>query len=354
MNDNRSPFADQKVPFPDAVYATRTTKRLGEALVPGAGLGALTTPVSWVGRMQATVKPRPFDKIVGLAVVGSHAGGYAAGDDDPAPGLDSGAALVSLLAERAGVSLDVVKVGESAATEDGPALADDQYFEALERGARLADSAIDSGADLIVLCGLGAGTTAAAIAVASHMTRTPPVELSPRLLRPGGLIDDASWMTRTAAIRDTFARLDSPKRDAPTALTEIGGAVLATAAAVIVGAALRRTPLLLDGPVGFAAALVARDFSLGAPKWSYAPDRIPHPVVDKAAKQIGMPDPLGFGLDIGEGCAAMNAVPLLQDALRLADQLPFPEEPQEAEEEPGEEPPADDDAHKGEDPSTMA
>lgn len=317
----------------------------------------MATPVAWAGRMQATATPKAFDKVTGIAVTGTHAGDFASGDDDT-EARQHGDTLLATLAERAGVALDVVQVGPSDAAETGPALSEDRYYEALEHGAGLADAAVDSGTDLIVLSGHGPGTQTAAVAVASHMTRTSTVDLSPRLHRPGGLIDDNSWMARVAALRDTFARVDAPKRDALTMVTEFGGAVIATAAAVIMGAALRRTPVLIDGPVGFAAALVARDFSLGAPKWCYAPDRMPHPVVDKAAKQIGMAEPLGFGLDVGEGCAALHATPLLQDTLRLVERLPFPDDVEELDESDADDEPEDElgaasQQSVGEDPSTM-
>ncbi|MGH8878445.1 MAG: nicotinate-nucleotide--dimethylbenzimidazole phosphoribosyltransferase [Stackebrandtia sp.] len=328
MNDDNAVFADAKVPFPDAAYATRTTNRLVEALIPGTGIGSLTPAVAWSGRVQGTEAPRPFTDIAALIVSGTHEGDFAYGDDH------SDDTILTRLAERAGVSTRRLETVAASPAETGPALTEDQYLECLETGKQAADACIDAGADLLVLCGLGQGTRTAAIAVTSHLTRTPAVELSPRLRLPGGVIDDNIWMRRTAAIRDAFTRLSGPGRKAKTMLTELGGPVLATLTGVIVAAAIRRTPMLIDGPVAAASALVARDFSLGAPKWCYAPDRIPHPVVDKAAGQIGMADPIGFGLDIGEGCAVLNAVPLMQDTLRLVDEFPFPaEEPDEDESE---------------------
>jgi nicotinate-nucleotide--dimethylbenzimidazole phosphoribosyltransferase len=335
VSEDNSPLAGVKVPFPDAAYATRTSTRLAEALVPGTGLGKLGAAIAWAGRVQGTDRPVPFRNVTGLVVTGAHHGGFAAGDDDPGKPLGDASALFERLAERAGVPLRYLETVPGAPAEDGPVLSDDDYIEALAQGQQAADGCIDAGADLIVLSATGPGTTAAAIAVAAHLTRTPPVELSPRMLLPGAVIDDNIWMRRTAAIRDTFARLNGPARDARTTLTEFGGPVIATATAIIVAAAVRRTPLLIDGPVGAAAALVARDFSLGAPKWCYAPDRMPHPVVDKAAKQVGMAEPLGFGVDVGEGCAMLAALPVLQDALRLANDLPFPAEPEPEPSAPG-------------------
>lgn len=328
MNDDNSVFADAKVPFPDAAYATRTTNRLIEALVPGTGLGSLTAAVAWAGRVQGTDAPRPFGDVQGLVVTGAHDGDFGYGETAPDE------TMLNRLAERAGVSVRRLTTISGGAAETGPVLTEDEYLECLETGKQTADACIDSGADLLVLVGLGPGTRTAAVAVTSHLTRTPAVELAPRLRLPGGVIDDNIWMRQIAAVRDAFARLGGPGRKAQTMLTELGGPVVATLTGVIVAAAIRRTPMLLDGPVASAAALVSRDFSLGAPKWCYAPDRIPHPVVGRVAGQTGMADPIGFGIDIGEGCAVMQAIPLLQQTLRLFDELPFPEpEPDKDEDE---------------------
>lgn len=336
MSEDNTPLADAKVPFPDAAYATRTTNRLTTALIPGSGLGKLATAVSWAGRVQGTDSPKAFTRVAGLVVDGNHRGDYAAGEDAQGQDRARHVELLSQLAQRANVPLEYVETEDAAAAEVESAMDEATYLAALEHGKTVADRCIDSGVDLIVLCGIGAGTSSAAIAVGSHLTRTPLVEMSPRLLRPGGFIDDNTWMRRTAAIRDTFARLNGPQRNAKTTLSEFGGPVIATLTAIIVSAAVRRTPMLIDGPVAAAAALVARDFSLGAPKWCYAPDRAPHPVVDKATKQIGMAEPLGFGVDLGDGCGALNSLPILQDSLQLVEALPFPTQTEPSTEDPGE------------------
>ncbi|WP_415647776.1 nicotinate-nucleotide--dimethylbenzimidazole phosphoribosyltransferase [Stackebrandtia soli] len=340
-DDITSPFANARVPFPDASFATRAKNRLAQATVPGTGLGGLGSAVAWAARVQGTDRPTPFLRIDGIVVSGAHFGGFV--ESTPVD-VD----VLRALADTAGIPLTFIETEPTGAAESAPLLTVDEYEEALERGRAAADAAIDGGADAIVLIGLGPGVTAAAIGVAAHLTRTPPIELSPRVHVPGGLIDDETWMRQTAALRDAFARAGGPGRNAAAALSEFGGPVLAIAAAVIVAAAIRRTPVLIDGPAAAAAALAARDFSLGAPKWCYAPDRVPHPVVEKMASQTGMADPIGPGLDIGDGCAVLNAVPLLQDALTLAARLPYPADVDDrdrpdgiVEEEP--EDPADDD-----------
>ncbi|MFD0558820.1 nicotinate-nucleotide--dimethylbenzimidazole phosphoribosyltransferase [Stackebrandtia endophytica] len=311
-----------KVPFPDAAYATRATNRLASALLPGSGLGSLANVVSWAGRVQATAEPTPFKQIEAILVSGATTGGFTAGDTDESAADHR--TLLDRLATDAGVTVRPVTTETTSAAEDGPVLTDEQYAEAIALGRETADGCIDSGADLLVLAGFGPGAVAAAVAVTAHMTRTSAVELSPRIQLPGGVIDDNIWMRRIAATRDAFARANGAARNARTTLSEFGGAVIATMTGVIVAAGLRRTPVLFDGPIAASAALAARDFSLGAPKWCYAPDRSPHPVVEKVAGQVGMAKPVGPGMDIGEGCAVLYSLPLLQSTLRLAGELPYP------------------------------
>ena len=316
-----------KVPFPDASFSIDAEGRLQKALVEGTGLGQLDKIVSWSAKVQQTDRPSPFRNVMGLAVTAKHDGNFAAGEDashDHDPNQ-----LLTQLAQQAKVPLEFVDAGQCVAAEHEPALEHDAYIDILERGRQAADRCIDSGADLLILGGMGPGTTTAAIAVTAHLTRTPFVDLSPRIYRPNGVIDDYIWMRRTAAIRDAMARAKGPKRNAAETMTHFGGPAITMAAAIIVAAGARRTPILIDGPVGHAAALTSRDFSLGAPKWCYAPDRIPHPVVKKAAGQAGMIEPIGPGLDIGEGCASMHSFPGLQSALRLVNELPYlPDEPE--------------------------
>ncbi|HZE38038.1 MAG TPA: hypothetical protein VE172_04425, partial [Stackebrandtia sp.] len=114
-DEHASVFADVKVPFPDAAYATRATTRLTEALVPGTGIGSLAPAVAWAARVQATEAPRPFASVATLIVNGAHAGGFAYGDADAGD-----EELVTRLARRASATVRRVDAGQGAAAEDGP------------------------------------------------------------------------------------------------------------------------------------------------------------------------------------------------------------------------------------------
>ncbi len=88
------------------------------------------------------------------------------------------------------------------------------------------------------------------------------------------------------------------------------------------GATARRLPVLLDGPVGVAAALISRDLAGQARHWCLLADDGGHPAVRLAADVLGL-DPLTqLRLDLGEGANALTVLPLLRSALALAAALP--------------------------------
>jgi nicotinate-nucleotide--dimethylbenzimidazole phosphoribosyltransferase len=206
--------------------------------------------------------------------------------------------------------------------EHGPALAADEVESALRFGWRLAEEAVDSGVDLIVLAACGTGTEAAAAAVLAAGAGAEPSTVLGRVVTPGGRIDDAAWMRRCAAVRDAMHRTRESPRGAKDILAELGGGDIAIATGVLLGATARRTPVLLDGPVGVAAAIVSRDLAGQARHWCLLPDHGGDPAVRHGAEVLGLQPLFDLRLDLGEGATSLAALPLLRAALSLAASLP--------------------------------
>jgi NaMN:DMB phosphoribosyltransferase len=76
--------------------------------------------------------------------------------------------------------------------------------------------------------------------------------------------------------------------------------------------------VLLDGPVGIAAGLIARDFGSQTRHWCLLPDAGTHTLVRQGADVLGLTPVLELGLDLGEGANALAALPLLRTAIGLA------------------------------------
>jgi NaMN:DMB phosphoribosyltransferase len=315
------------LPLPDNDAGPDARDRLATLDFAGTGLGALGEAIEFAAGTQGTAVPRPWAAVRVLLVSGDHAGGAAAGTDpgDAArrlAGIESGHEPLARLAGEAGADVEIVRVEASGAMEDGPVLAVETVDRLLRQGWSLADQAADDGRDALVLGSCGTGTDAAATAVLAATTGAEPVAVLPRVLAPGGFYDDNAWMIRCAAVRDALHRIRQESRGARDILAQIGGADLAVATGALLGAAARRLPVLLDGPVGIAAALVARDLAGQARHWCLLPDAGKLALVTQGADVLGLTPVLDLGLGLGEGTNALAALPLLRMGIALAATLP--------------------------------
>ncbi|MGI5148449.1 bifunctional adenosylcobinamide kinase/adenosylcobinamide-phosphate guanylyltransferase [Plantactinospora sp. CA-294935] len=315
------------LPMPDEYAGPAAVDRLGTLDLPGSGLGHLDRVVSFAAATQGTSTPQPWRSVRVLLLHGDHSGGAAAG---AVPGESArraeqarqGTGPIARLAAEAGATLQVVEAPLSRPIEEGPALTADEVEAALRYGWRLAEEAVDAGVDLLVLAASGAGTEAAAAAVLAATAGAEPAAILGRVVTLGGRVDDEAWMQRCAAVRDAMHRTRRSPRDAKDVLAELGGGDLAIATGVLLGATARRTPVLLDGPVGVAAGLVSRDLAGQARHWCLLPDHGDHPAVKLGADVLDLSPLLDLRLGLGEGGAALAALPLLRAALTLAGTLP--------------------------------
>ena len=316
------------LPIPDDDAGPDARVRLASVDFPGAGLGILAGVVEFAATTQAVTTPRPWASVRVLLIAGDHAGGAAAGDN-PADAerrvaeAENGTGVLSRLAGEVGADIAVLRAPASGAMEDGPVIDADSVDAALRQGWELADAAADAGRDVLVLASMGVGTDAVAAAVAAATTGAEPVAILPRVLVPGGTIDDEAWMQRCAAVRDALHRIRQESRGAKDILRQLGGADLAVATGALLGAAARRLPVLLDGPVGVAAALVARDIASQIRHWCLLPDTGDLALVRQGADVLGLTPVLDLGLGLGEGANALAVLPLLRTAIGLAAAVPM-------------------------------
>ena len=245
--------------------------------------------------------------------------------------IDAGGAAINVLAEVAGATVRVVDVAVDCAAplsevigahkvrrssgniaiED--ALNGAEAVAAVEAGRRIADEEVDAGADLLIAGDMGIGNTTAATILIAALTDTEPVAAVGR----GTGIDDAGWARKTAAVRDGLYRARRLRSDPIGLLRTCGGADLAAMAGFCAQAAVRRTPLLLDGVVVSAAALVADRMAPGARSWWQAGHRSTEPAHTLALAQLGLEPIVDLGLRLGEGTGAAVALPLVRAAVAV-------------------------------------
>ena len=321
---------------PDAAAAAAARARQDSLTKPPGALGRLEDLSVWVASCQGLCPPRQFGRARVVVFAGDH--GVARSGVSAYPpevtaqmvaNIDAGGAAINVLAGIAGAT---VRVADLAVDCDTPwsehigaqkvrrgsgniavedALTEDEMTAAVDAGCRIADEEVDAGSDLLIAGDMGIGNTTAATVVIAALTDSEPVAVVGR----GTGIDDAGWARKTAAVRDALYRNQVPAFNPLVLLRACGGADLAAMAGFCAQAAVRRTPVLLDGMVVTAAALVAERLAPGARRWWQAGHRSTEPAHALALAALDLEPILDLRMRLGEGTGAAVALPVLRAAV---------------------------------------
>jgi nicotinate-nucleotide--dimethylbenzimidazole phosphoribosyltransferase len=186
-----------------------------------------------------------------------------------------------------------------------------QAADALAQGCRIAIEQIAAGADIIALGEMGIGNTASS-ALLAH--RLAPASL-PDCIGVGAGQDDVGMARKRAAIEKAAARSSA---NAPfEVLHQFGGLEIAMMAGAVLGAASQRRPVLIDGFISSAAALVAVRLDPAARDYCVFAHRSAEKGHDILLGALDAKPLLDLGLRLGEGTGALLAVPLVRAAARL-------------------------------------
>ncbi|MEU2180412.1 nicotinate-nucleotide--dimethylbenzimidazole phosphoribosyltransferase [Streptomyces thermolilacinus] len=344
---------------PDSGVRRDAEERRERLTVPPGALGRLDELGEWLAAAQGAVPVRPVERPKAVLFAGDH--GVAALDVSGRPAgtahtlvravLD-GASPVAVLARRAGVPVRVVDAGldcdpgllpedvvrhrvrrGSGRVDIEDALTAEEAERAVRLGMAVADEEADSGTDLVVLGDLSVGGTTVAATLIAALCGT---DASVVTGRGGAGIDDLAWMRKCAAVRDALRRARPVLGDQLELLTTVGGADFAAMTGFLLQAAVRRMPVVLDGVVSAACALVAQRAAFRAPDWWLAGQVSGEPAQAKAFDRMALNPLLDHGVTVGEGTGALLALPLVQAAAALAAELPLRPDQPRAEDASGE------------------
>lgn len=316
---------------PDSRVAAAARRRQDMLTKPRGALGRLEDLSVWVASCQGHCPPKQFDRARVVVFAGDHGVTRHGVSAYPAEvtaqmvdNIEAGGAAINVLAELSGAGVRVVDVAVdrdaagayrvrrssgNLAIED--ALSAEEAAAAVQTGRQIADEEVDAGADLLIAGDMGIGNTTAATTLVAAITSTEPVLAVGR----GTGIDDAAWARKTAAVRDALYRSRATHSDPMRLLAACGGADIAAMAGFLAQAAVRRTPVLLDGLVTTAAALLADQLAPGARLWWQAGHRSPEPGHTLALTHLRLEPIIDLGLRLGEGTGAAVALPVLRAAI---------------------------------------
>lgn len=333
---------DERVRELAAEHHLRLTK-------PAGALGRLEELGIWVSACQGECPPRPLDDCRVIVFAGDHGIAKHGVSAYPAEvsiqmhaNIVAGGAGVNAIASTHGATVRSVDIsldhdvpghdgpageGDGAAPKDAryrvrrasgsidreDAMSDDEVRRALEVGIRLADESVDEGADLLIAGDLGIGNTTVSATLIGAATGSEPVVVVGR----GTGIDDEGWKRKTAAVRDAMFRVRRLRNDPVEVLRRVSSPDIAAMAAFLAQAAVRRTPVILDGAVVTSAALFADQLAPVARAWWVAGHRSAEPAHSIALKHLGLEPLLNYGMRLGEGSGAVAALPMVKAAVSI-------------------------------------
>ena len=242
-----------------------------------------------------------------------------------------GGAAINVLARQAGARVVVVDVGVAADLWEqpgllarkvawgtrnmarGPAMTRAQAEAAVRVGLALAEAEAANGLDLIATGDMGIGNTTASTAIVAAFTRLPVAQLTGR----GTGVDDAGLARKIAVIEQALAVNQPDAHDPLDVLAKVGGLEIAGLVGVILGAAARRVPVVIDGFISGAAALVAAGLAPAVTPYlipAHQSVEAGHAVV---LERLGLRPLLCLDMRLGEGTGAALAFHLVEAAARL-------------------------------------
>jgi nicotinate-nucleotide--dimethylbenzimidazole phosphoribosyltransferase len=325
----------------DAAAMDAARARQGRLTKPPGSLGRLETLSIQVAGISGQERPIIGEKVV-ITCAGDHgvaAQGVSAYPQEVTPQMVynflNGGAAINVLARHVGARVIVVDVGVAADFEPqpglvikkvahgtadmtrGPAMSREQAVQAIEAGIAVLEDEVGRGLGIVATGDMGIGNTTPSSAIVAAITGRPVAEVTGR----GTGINDEQLAHKVAVIEKAL-RVNRPDpTDALDVLSKIGGFEIGAIAGVILGAAAHRIPVLIDGFISTAGALIAnglvplaRDTMIAA----HASMEIGHKA---ALAHLGLTPCLDFNMRLGEGTGAVLVLGLVEAACKILNEM---------------------------------
>lgn len=246
-----------------------------------------------------------------------------------------GGAAINVLARAAGARVIIVDMGVAVDMPDhphlikrkvaygtqnmavGPAMTPAQAEAAIQAGMDVVATEIEKGVDLVAIGEMGIGNTTPAAAIAAAFTGLPAAQLTGR----GTGVDDAGLARKVMVVEKALSVNQPDPGDALDVLVKVGGLEIAGLVGVVLGAAARRVPVVIDGFISSTAALVAAEWVPAVKPYligSHESVEVGHQAI---LQRLGIRPLFDLDLRLGEGTGAALAFPMIEAATRILDEM---------------------------------
>lgn len=246
---------------------------------------------------------------------------------------ESGAAI-NVLASLAGARVVVLDVGTRAPVNHGnvldrrvrpgtanmargPAMSRGEAERCVTAGFDVAAGEISAGAGVLAVGEMGIGNTSSASAMVASLTGRPA---RPLVGRGTGLDDEG--LERKVEVVERALRLNEPDaRDPLDVLSRVGGLEIGAMAGAMIACAERGVPVVIDGFISSAAALLAERICPGAARSMFASHLSREPGHRAVLDELGLEPFLLLGMRLGEGTGAALGMHVIEASARLLERM---------------------------------
>lgn len=321
-----------------AMQAARA--RQDDLTKPRGSLGQIEDISVKIAGITGEVRPKLTHKVV-TTMAGDHgvvAEGVSAYPSEVTPQMVMnfvfGGAAINVLSQHVGARVIIVDMGVASELDhpavvnkkialgtkniaQGPAMTRAQAIQAIEAGAAVVEAELEKGLDILATGDMGIGNTTPSAAIAAAITGRSVQEIAGR----GTGVDDAGLQRKITAIQKALDVNHPNAEDGLDILAKVGGFEIGGLAGAILAAAAHRKPILIDGFISTAAAMVAVSLAPQTRHYLIAAHRSQELGHQIMLEWLGLEPLLDLGLRLGEGTGAALAISLVEAACKILDEM---------------------------------
>ena len=308
---------------------------------PQGSLGQLESVSIQVVGMKRNSRPRMTHKVI-FTLAGDHGvtqEGVSAYPSEVTPQMVynflRGGAGINVLARHVGARVVVADLGVATKMEEhrslidkkvamgtqnmakGPAMSREEAIRSIEAGIELVEEELSKGIDILGTGDMGIGNTTSSSAITAALTGVDVAIVTGR----GTGLDDEGWRRKVEVIQRALDINRPDPREGIDVLSKLGGFEIGGIAGVILAGAKYQIPVVIDGFISGAAALIATSFSPKVKPYLIAS----HQSAEKGHKiileHLGLKPLLNLDLRLGEGTGAALGIFLVEASIRILNEM---------------------------------
>jgi nicotinate-nucleotide--dimethylbenzimidazole phosphoribosyltransferase len=319
---------------------TTARKRQDTLTKPTGSLGTLEDVSIQIAGITGNPRPQITDKVI-ITMAGDHgvtkAGVSAYPNEITGQMIHNflnGGAAINVLAKHVGARVVVVDMGVAATIKgeslvnkkigygtanmrNGPAMTYEDAVRAIEAGMEVLESEAEKGMDIVGVGDMGIGNTTPSSALTAVITGASVKAVTGR----GTGLDDAALERKIAVIEEVI-RVNQPNKEDPIdVLAKVGGFEIGGMVGVMLAAASHRIPVVIDGFVSGAAALLAYEIAPAVKDYMIASHRSVEQGHAVILEYIGLKSLLDLDMRLGEGTGAALGINIVDAACKILNEM---------------------------------